>query len=115
MSQTIMQLMQRGTPKGAGRMFFNREELSRLLGHYITQVSRGHWRDYAIDHKPGLAAFSVFRHAHEQPVFVVTKSGLTGGRHEFCLYGFDRRLARSGELDAMLNEWRRVTQMAEAS
>lgn len=37
-------------------------------------VSSGKWRDYAIDGLRDRAAFSVFQHASETPVFRVEKS-----------------------------------------
>src|ERR1700692_2875454 len=59
----------------AGRrpQFFTRAELNQLLGLYSRNVSRGVWRDYAIDHRDGRALFSVFRHTHESAVYTMGK------------------------------------------
>ncbi|NBR41190.1 MAG: DUF2794 domain-containing protein [Alphaproteobacteria bacterium] len=54
-------------------LFFNRDELGQILATYSTRVASGEWRDYAIDHLPGSAAFSIFRHTHETPLYVVEK------------------------------------------
>lgn len=54
-------------------LFFNRNELGQILATYSSQVACGEWRDYAIDHMPGAAAFSIFRHTHETPLFVIEK------------------------------------------
>ena len=54
-------------------LFFNRSELGQILATYSSRVSCGEWRDYAIDHMPGAAAFSIFRHTHETPLFVIEK------------------------------------------
>ena len=54
-------------------VYFNRIEMNLLLGLYARRVSDGFWRDYAIDHGPGLARFSVFRTDHERALFVVSK------------------------------------------
>ena len=54
-------------------LFFNRTELGQILATYSTHVASGEWRDYAIDHLPGSAAFSIFRHTHETPLYVVEK------------------------------------------
>src|SRR5271165_2841746 len=43
-------------------VYFTRFELNQLLGLYSRHVARGVWRDYAIDHRDGMAQFSVFRH-----------------------------------------------------
>ena len=54
-------------------LFFNRNELGQILATYSSRVACGEWRDYAIDHMPGAAAFSIFRHTHETPLFVIEK------------------------------------------
>ena len=54
-------------------LFFNRTELGQILATYSTRVASGEWRDYAIDHFPGSALFSIFRHTHEIPLYIVEK------------------------------------------
>ena len=54
-------------------LFFNRTELGQILATYSTRVASGEWRDYAIDHLPGIALFSIFRHTHETPLYIVEK------------------------------------------
>jgi hypothetical protein len=54
-------------------LFFNRTELGQILATYSTRVASGEWRDYAIDHLPGSALFSIFRHTHETPLYIVEK------------------------------------------
>ena len=39
----------------------------------VRNVSRGVWRDYAIDHRDGRALFSVFRHTQESPLYTIVK------------------------------------------
>jgi hypothetical protein len=55
-------------------VYFTRSELNQLLGLYSRQVIRGEWRDYAIDHRDGMALFSVFRHTQEGPLFSIVKT-----------------------------------------
>ncbi|MBI3512754.1 MAG: DUF2794 domain-containing protein [Proteobacteria bacterium] len=55
------------------RIFFTRRELNLLLGVYSRKVSSGEWRDYAIDHQPGMAVFSIFRSSLERPLFAIAK------------------------------------------
>ena len=54
-------------------LFFNRAELRQILATYSSRVACGEWRDYAIDHMPGAAAFSIFRHTLETPLYVIEK------------------------------------------
>ena len=55
-------------------LYFTRSELNQLLGLYSRHVAHGVWRDYAIDHRDGMALFSVFRHTHEAPAFSIIKT-----------------------------------------
>ena len=54
-------------------VYFTRAELNQLLGLYSRHVARCDWRDYAIDHRDGMALFSVFRHTHELPAYSIIK------------------------------------------
>src|SRR3954471_19991265 len=55
-------------------LYFTRSELNQLLGLYSRNVARAVWRDYAIDHRDGMALFSVFRHTHESAAYTIVKS-----------------------------------------
>jgi hypothetical protein len=61
-------------------IYFTRAELNQLLGLYSRQVIRGEWRDYAIDHRDGMALFSVFRHSREGPIYSIVKTAGSGDR-----------------------------------
>jgi Protein of unknown function (DUF2794) len=74
-------------------VYFTRVELNQLLGIYSRHVARGDWRDYAIDHRDGMALFSVFRHTHEQPAYTVIKTAPLPVRPaEFIVQSGRRRL-----------------------
>lgn len=53
---------------------FNRFELRDLLNLYGRMVAAGEWRDYAMDFTPDLAIFSVFRRAHDVPLYRIEKN-----------------------------------------
>ena len=36
-------------------------------------MASGAWRDYAIDHQPGYAVFSIYRASHETALFSIVK------------------------------------------
>ncbi|MBX9946437.1 MAG: DUF2794 domain-containing protein [Reyranella sp.] len=82
---------------------FDRRELSRLLGLYSRRVASGEWRDYAIDFRPGMAIFSIFRHTSEQPLFAIAKvpGGPQGGG--YVVYNGPRKLAHGESLDDVLS------------
>lgn len=59
------------TPRPVG---FERRELETILRLYGRMVAANEWRDYAIDHTPDFAAFSVYRRASESPLFQIFKN-----------------------------------------
>jgi Protein of unknown function (DUF2794) len=52
---------------------FERRELDQLLKLYGRMVAANEWRDYAIDHLSDRAVFSVYRRAHDLPLFQIIK------------------------------------------
>lgn len=86
------------------RIFFSRRELDQLLQLYSRQVARGEWRDYAIDQSEGLAAFSVFRHSLDTPLYTIVKTapGAAQGHGEYALLHRRARLASGQALHEVL-------------
>jgi hypothetical protein len=88
-------------------LYFTRAELNQLLGLYSLHVIRGLWRDYAIDHAPGLARFSVFRHTHEAPAYTIVKNAPASGRAgEFVVQSGRQKLRASRSLAEALDYFR---------
>jgi len=90
------------------RVFFSRHELDQLLQIYSRQVARGEWRDYAIDQSDGIAAFSIFRHSLETPLYTVVKTAPGLSRSgEFSLMHRRFRLAAAWTLGEVLAQLQR--------
>jgi len=88
-------------------VYFTRAELNQLLGLYSLHVIRGVWRDYAIDHGPGLARFSVFRHTHEAAAYTILKTEPSAARpSEFIVQSGRQRLRVSRNLAEALEFFR---------
>ena len=88
-------------------LFFTRPELMMLMGLYSASVMRGDWRDYALDHLDDAAIFSVFRHAHEQPLFSIVKTTAPQRKNiQFCLYRGSQRLVHCAVLGDLLQRIR---------
>jgi hypothetical protein len=84
-------------------LYFTRPELNQLLSLYSRQVARGTWRDYAIDHRDGMALFSVFRHTHDSPAYSIIKTAPVQGRPaEFIVQSGRQRLRISRNLPEAL-------------
>jgi len=85
---------------------FDRRELSKLLNLYSLRVASGEWRDYAIDFRPGMAIFSIFRHTAEQPLFAIAKVpkvAAGGGNAGYVVYNGPRKLAHGDSLEDVLS------------
>jgi Protein of unknown function (DUF2794) len=88
-------------------VYFTRFELNQLLGLYSRHVARGVWRDYAIDHRDGMALFSVFRHTHEAPAYRIVKTAPAPARPaEFAVQSGRQRLRVSTSLAEALEFFR---------
>jgi uncharacterized protein DUF2794 len=87
--------------------FFTRSELNQLLGLYSRNVSRGVWRDYAIDHREGHALFSVFRHSQEAALYTIVKSAASSASApEFVVMSGRQRLQAGSTLGDALDFFR---------
>ncbi|MCW5722261.1 MAG: DUF2794 domain-containing protein [Devosia sp.] len=53
---------------------FDRRELMLILSVYGRKVSRGEWRDYAMDFLKERALFSIYARVSERALFVVEKN-----------------------------------------
>jgi len=93
-----------GDPKARRRIVaFDRRELSKLLNLYSLRVASGEWRDYAIDFRPGMAIFSIFRHTAEQPLFAIAKVPGAGKDGGYMVYNGPRKLAQADSLEDVLS------------
>ena len=80
-------------------LYFTRPELNQLLSLYSRHVARGVWRDYALDHRDGMALFSVFRHTHEAPAYSIIKTAPAQTRPiEFIVQSGRQKLRVSRDL-----------------
>ena len=48
---------------------------------YSKQVSKGFWKDYALDSKANTAIFSIYKHSHDKPMYQIIKKSLKGFRN----------------------------------
>ena len=67
-------------------VFFSKLELTTILNLYSKQVSKGFWRDYALDNKIDNAIFSIYRHTQDKPIFQILKNSQKGFRNMPTFY-----------------------------
>jgi len=90
--------------RGERHIYFDRRELNKLLSLYSRRVAGGEWRDYAIDHGPGMAVFSVFRHSHDRPLFSIAKRVKAPGRTiDYVVLNGPQRLKSGATIDEVLD------------
>ena len=91
-------------PPRAGRVFFERRELDRILRLYGRMVAAGEWRDYAIDGLAEAAVFSVFRRASEAPFYRIEKRpALTRRQGQWAVISQNGHILKRGhELEQVL-------------
>ena len=67
-------------------IFFSKLELTSILNLYSKQVSKGYWRDYALDSKIDNAVFSIYRHSQDKPMYQIIKNSQKGFRNKPNFY-----------------------------
>lgn len=78
-------------------MFFDRREFDRLLRFYGRMVAAGEWRDYAFDALPDRALFTVYRRAHEAPLYQIEKRPADARKQgAYSVHALDGRVLRRG-------------------
>lgn len=83
---------------------FSRPELNRLLSIYSRRVISGEWKAYAIDHRDGVALFSVFEHAKARPIYTVAKFADNSHRDgDYLITSAGRRIRRGKDLSEIVS------------
>ena len=88
-------------------IFFSKLELTSILSLYSKQVSRGFWKDYALDSQNGTAIFSIFRHTHDKPIYQIIKKRLKGLKNinEFYILKDSGLISKNTDLLTILNKF----------
>lgn len=84
-------------PANPGVVTFHRTELTQILNVYGRFVAAGEWRDYAIDMRPEVAVFAIFRRAAEHPLFRIEKRPkLANKQGQYLVIGFEGQVLKRG-------------------
>ena len=88
-------------------IFFSKLELTSILNLYSKQVSKGYWRDYALDSKIDNAIFSIYRHTQDKPMFQIIKYSQKGFRNKSTFYikKDEEVISRSSSLFTILSNF----------
>ena len=88
-------------------IFFSKLELTAILNLYSKQVSKGSWRDYALDSQVDIAIFSIYRHTHDKPLYQIIKKSQKGFRNnpEFSIKNELSIINKSNEILTILSKF----------
>ena len=96
-------------------LYFSRAELSSILSNYAMRVATSEWRDYALDHIDNCAIFSIFKHAHEQPLFTIEKQHLKGTEKAiFILQDRKKTLIKTTKFPELISYLQRMPRLVSA-
>ena len=69
-----MSLVSSSSNSNNHNLYFSKNELTKILNLYSKGVSRGEWKDYAIDFNKNNAFFYIFKHTLAGPECILNKS-----------------------------------------
>ena len=88
-------------------IFFSKYELSSILNLYSKQVSKGLWKDYALDSKVNTSIFSIYKHSHDKPIYQIIKKSIKGFRNvpDFFITKDKEIINKSSEISTILSKF----------
>ena len=88
-------------------IFFSKYELTSILNLYSKQVSKGFWKDYALDSRMNTAIFSIYRHSHDKPIYQIIKKSIKGFRNlpNFFITQDEQIINKSSEITTILSKF----------
>ena len=69
------------------KLYFSKSELTKILKCYAVGVSKGNWKDYAINFKYNEAIFFIYKHSLASPDCILKKL-----KEKNCIIRFGRPL-----------------------
>ena len=97
--------------------FFSKLELTSILNLYSKQVSKGYWRDYALDSKIDNAIFSIYRHTQDKPMYQIIKNSQKGFRNKsnFYIKKGEEFISKSNSLFTILSNFEKKLSIKKLS
>ena len=98
-------------------IFFSKLELTSILSLYSKEVSKGHWRDYALDSKIDNAIFSIYRHTQDKPMYQIIKNSQKGFRNKpsFYIKKGEEFISKSNSLFTILSNFEKKLSIKKLS
>ena len=98
-------------------IFFSKLELTSILNLYSKQVSKGYWRDYALDSKIDNAIFSIYKHTQDKPMYQIIKNSQKGFRNKpsFYIKKGEELISKSNSLFTILSNFEKKLSIKKLS
>ena len=84
------------------KLFFSKSELSKILSCYAIGVSRGKWKDYAINCNNKEVNFFIFKHTLASPECILTKTFRSKKKIIFKLNIANQKKNKFNKIDDLL-------------
>ena len=98
-----------GSGANAHHIFFDRNELNRILSLYSRRVIAGEWRDYAIELERDGAVFAIYRRSCDAPLYRVVKRARAAFKPaRYLVTGGGRVLSCGDSLESVLAVFERA-------
>ena len=90
------------------KIVFSKDELSKILSCYSLGVSKGTWKDYALNSNKNEANFFIFKHSYALPDCIVTKSKkIKKNKIRFCLNSSNKKHNIFNKIDDLITVLKR--------
>ena len=98
-------------------IFFSKIELTSILNLYSKQVSKGYWRDYALDSKIDNAIFSIYKRSLDKPMYQIIKNSQKGFRNKpsFYIKKGEEFISKSNSLFTILSNFEKKLSIKKLS
>ena len=95
------------TNNNKNMIFFSKYELTSILNLYSKQVSKGFWKDYALDSSGNTAIFSIYKHSQDKPIYQIIKKSIKGFRNmpDFFITKDKEIINKSREISIILSKF----------
>ena len=98
-------------------IFFSKLELTSILNLYSKQVSKGLWKDYALDSAIDNAIFSIYKHSLDKPMYQIIKISQKGFRNKpsFYIKKGEKFVSKSNSLFTILSSFEKKLSIKKLS
>tara|TARA_Y100001960_G_C14243556_1_gene619451 strand:+ start:68 stop:397 length:330 start_codon:yes stop_codon:yes gene_type:complete len=89
------------------KLYFSKSELKKILNCYSLGVSKGSWKDYAINFYSNEAIFSIYKHSWALPDCILVKVFEKKRRKIFFKLSSNNKSKKYENLDILIKSLRR--------